>query len=82
MSDKQYPSNLYLESAANNIDFAKQVSVEAVVVMAKELLALRKVSNPCQHKWDTLRLVEANGGYQYCTLCGNKKVAAAPTPHE
>lgn len=41
MSDKQYPSNLYLESAATNVDFAKQVSVEAVVVMAKELLALR-----------------------------------------
>ncbi|WP_426607482.1 hypothetical protein [Pantoea anthophila] len=45
MSDKKYPSNLYLESAATNIDFAKQVSVEAVVVMAKELLALRKASS-------------------------------------
>lgn len=41
MTDKQYPSDLYLESAATNVDFARQVSVEAVVVMAKELLALR-----------------------------------------
>lgn len=43
MTDKKYPSNLYLESAATNVDFAKKVSVEAVVVMARELLALRKV---------------------------------------
>lgn len=43
MTDKKYPSNLYLESVATNIDFAKQVPVEAVIVMAKELLALRKV---------------------------------------
>jgi len=42
MTGKQYPSNLYLESAATDVDFAKQVSVEAVIVMAKELLALRK----------------------------------------
>lgn len=42
MTGKQYPSNLYLESAATNVDFAKQVSVEAVIVMAKELLALRQ----------------------------------------
>lgn len=42
MSDKQYPSNLYLESAATNLEFAKRVSDEAVAVMAKELLALRK----------------------------------------
>ncbi|MFU9136701.1 hypothetical protein [Erwinia tasmaniensis] len=41
MTDKQYPSNLYLESAATNVDFAKQVPVEAVIVMAKELLSLR-----------------------------------------
>lgn len=42
MNDKKYPSDIYLESVATKIDFAKQVSVEAVVVMAKELLALRK----------------------------------------
>lgn len=42
MSDKQYPSNLYLESVATNVDFAKQVPAEAVIVMAKELLGLRK----------------------------------------
>lgn len=40
--------------------------------MAKEFLALRK----CQHHWNTLRLVEAGGRYQYCTLCGTKKVVA------
>lgn len=71
MIDKQYPSNLYLESAATNFDFAKQVSAEAVVVMAKELLELR----PCRHNWNVIRLVEAGGRYQYCTLCGAKKVA-------
>lgn len=42
MTGKQYPSNLYLESAATDVDFAKQVSIEAVIVMAKELLALRQ----------------------------------------
>lgn len=30
---------------------------------------------PCQHNWNVLRLVEGNGQYQYCTLCGAKKVA-------
>jgi hypothetical protein len=39
--------------------------------MAKELLALR----PCRHNWNVIRLVEAGGRYQYCTLCGAKKVA-------
>lgn len=42
MSDKKYPSNLYLESVATSVDFASHVSVEAVIVMAKELLELRK----------------------------------------
>lgn len=42
--------------------------------MAKELLALRKGIS-CQHQWDTLKLVECGGSYQYCKLCGNKKVA-------
>lgn len=42
--------------------------------MAKNLLALRKAA-PCQHNWNVLRLVEAGGRYQYCTLCGAKKVA-------
>ena len=45
---------------------------ETVVAMANELLALRK----CQHHWNTLRLVESGGRYQYCTLCGTKKVVA------
>lgn len=44
MSDKKYPSNLYLESVTTSVDFASHVSVEAVIVMAKELLALRKAS--------------------------------------
>ncbi|MBN1088081.1 hypothetical protein [Pantoea sp. 1B4] len=74
MSDKKYPSNLYLESVTTSVDFASHVSVEAVVVMAKELLALRKAT-PCQHQWDTLKLVECGGSYQYCKLCGIKKVA-------
>lgn len=39
--------------------------------MAKELLALR----PCRHNWNVIRLVESGGSYQYCTLCGAKKVA-------
>lgn len=42
--------------------------------MAKELLALRKVA-PCPHQWNALKLVECGGRYQYCTLCGAKKVA-------
>lgn len=41
------------------------------IEMAKELLSLRT----CQHHWNVLRLVEASGRYQYCTLCGAKKVA-------
>jgi len=48
--------------------------VGEVVAMAKELLALRKGIS-CQHQWDTLKLVECGGRYQYCKLCGNKKVA-------
>lgn len=42
MSDKKYPSNLYLESVTTSVDFASHVSVEAVIAMAKELLELRK----------------------------------------
>lgn len=42
--------------------------------MAKELLALRKATS-CQHQWNTLKLVECGGRYQYCTLCGANKVA-------
>lgn len=74
MSDKKYPSNLYLESVTTSVDFANHVSVEAVIVMAKELLALRKATS-CQHQWNNLKLVECGGRYQYCTLCGAKKVA-------
>lgn len=44
--------------------------------MARELLALRK----CQHHWNTIRLAEAGGRYQYCTLCGAKKVVALESP--
>lgn len=44
---------------------------EEIVSMAKELQAYR----PCQHNWNVLRLAEGNGRYQYCTLCGAKKVA-------
>lgn len=44
---------------------------DEVIPMAKELLARRA----CQHHWNALRLVEAGGRYQYCTLCGAKKVA-------
>lgn len=29
----------------------------------------------CNHNWNALRLVEAGGRYQYCTLCGVKRVA-------
>ncbi|MGC0867174.1 hypothetical protein WKH44_16275 [Pantoea agglomerans] len=39
--------------------------------MACEILAMR----PCQHRWSELRLTESNGRYQYCTLCGKKKIA-------
>lgn len=49
--------------------------------MARELLELRKAAT-CQHQWETLKLVECGGSYQYCRLCGNKKVAAATTPHQ
>lgn len=74
MSDKKYPSNLYLESVTTSVDFASHVSVEAVIVMAKELLGLRKGIS-CQHQWNNLKLVECGGSYQYCKVCGNKKVA-------
>ncbi|WP_370426102.1 hypothetical protein AB9Q52_010990 [Pantoea vagans] len=56
-----------------------KVSWDERVEMARELLALRKAVK-CQHQWETLKLVECGGSYQYCTMCGNKKVAAAPTP--
>lgn len=29
----------------------------------------------CSHNWNSLRLVEAGGRYQYCTLCGVERVA-------
>lgn len=50
---------------------AKSSEIEG---MARELLALRK-SSLCQHQWNVLKLVECGGRYQYCTLCGAKKVA-------
>lgn len=30
----------------------------------------------CNHNWNALRLIEAASGYQYCTLCGVKRVAS------
>lgn len=39
--------------------------------MVKKYLSLR----PCRHNWNAIRLAEGNGQYQYCTLCGAKKVA-------
>lgn len=30
----------------------------------------------CKHNWNSLRLVESGGIYQYCTLCGVKRVAS------
>lgn len=59
-----------LEELADNNTICK-VSWDERVGMAKELLANR----PCRHKWNVLRLVETGGRYQYCTLCGAKKVA-------
>jgi len=41
MNKKQYPSNQYLESASNDLEFAVRVSSEAVAIMARELLSLR-----------------------------------------
>ncbi|MFL6615953.1 MAG: hypothetical protein ACJ8LD_19840 [Pantoea agglomerans] len=43
--------------------------------LEQEIMALRKGIS-CQHQWDTLKLVECGGSYQYCKLCGIKKVAA------
>lgn len=57
-----------LEKIANSIEWPMTGEIAAI---AKELLAYR----PCKHNWNVLRLVEGNGQYQYCTLCGVKKVA-------
>lgn len=62
-----------LEELADDNTICK-VSWDERVGMAKELLALRK-SSSCQHQWNTLKLIECGGRYQYCTLCGAKKVA-------
>ena len=51
--------------------FGRHPKLDECAAMAKELQAYR----PCQHYWNVLRLVEGNGRYQYCTLCGAKKVA-------
>ncbi len=37
--------------------------------------AMARALRPCRHSWNVIRLVEAGGRYQYCTLCGAKKVA-------
>lgn len=62
-----------LEELADNNTICK-VSWDERVEMAKELLALRREIS-CQHQWNALKLVECGGSYQYCTLCGAKKVA-------
>lgn len=61
-----------LECIVKNDEWA--VTRKEVVDMAKEIIALRK-SSSCQHQWNTLKLVECGGRYQYCTLCGAKKAA-------
>lgn len=69
MSDKKYPSNLYLESVTTSVDFASHVSVEAVIVMAKELLALRKAfSEPVvwAHVDELDKAVKVNGDGMMC----------------
>lgn len=65
-------SDAILDCIARNDEWA--LTRKEVMDMAKELLALRKTA-PCQHHWNVLRIVEAGGRYQYCTLCGAKKVA-------
>lgn len=92
MSDKKYPSNLYLESVTTNVDFASHVSVEAVIVMANELLALRKgreipegwklvpvepTPEMLEEIWLDERFKEMAMKRRYYAL-----LAAAPTPHE
>lgn len=52
-------------------DYVGHILGQEITAMAKELLNYR----PCKHNWNVLRLVEGNGRYQYCTLCGAKKVA-------
>lgn len=60
-------SDEHLQSIVDN----PSLYTERNRIIAAELLALR----PCRHAWNVLRLVEAGGSYQYCTLCGAKKVA-------
>lgn len=60
-------SDDHLQSIVDN----PSLHTERNRMIAAELLALR----PCRHAWNVLRLVEAGGRYQYCTLCGAKKVA-------
>ncbi|HCJ9395020.1 hypothetical protein QPJ96_14805 [Pantoea agglomerans] len=87
MSDKKYPSDLYLESAATNIDFAKQVSVEAVVVMAKELLALRKaisVTAVYEAEINGVMSSVTKSHYEFCKDYGvrTRQLIVKPTTHE
>lgn len=42
LSNKKYPSNQYLTEIVSDIKFAEMTSVEAVRVMARELLAYRE----------------------------------------
>ena len=47
------------------------VTVSEVESLAMEMLKKRS----CQHHWNELKLVECGGSYQYCTMCGAKKVS-------
>lgn len=60
-------SDEHLQSIVDN----PSLHTERNRMIAAELLAFR----PCRHTWNVLRLVEAGGRYQYCTLCGAKKVS-------
>lgn len=66
-------SNQRLKEIVDFVEsFGRHPKLQECSEMAKELLKLRK----CQHRWNSLRLVEAGGRYQYCTLCGTKRVKA------
>lgn len=53
---------------------AEEQGYSTILAALNELLALRKAAT-CQHHWNIIKLVECGGQYQYCTLCGAKKVA-------
>ncbi|WP_336747840.1 hypothetical protein [Pantoea vagans] len=71
ISDERLPEYKLLRFSSIGA-IASALDVES---MARELLKLR----PCQHHWNSLKLVECGGQYQYCTLCSAKRVSASPT---